>query len=129
MSRSVMGLGILFVLMGLWIAIAPDQFVSIVDWESRGGLYSAAVTRILIGLILIFAGPSTRYPKGLRIFGGVILVAGLGLLFVPIDLWASLMHWALGGNVMFIRVGGGLFGMLFGAFLVHAAQPARPAAT
>ena len=129
MSRSVMGLGVVFVLLGLWIAIAPDQFVSIVDWESRQGLYSAAGMRILIGLFLILAGSSTRYPRGLRIFGGVVLVAGLGLLFVPIDLWARLMHWVLLGDVMFLRVGGGLFGMLFGAFLVHAALPARPAAT
>ena len=60
MSSLVKGLGGVFVLMGLWIVVFPDQLVSIADWESRQGLYVAAGMRVVIGLVLILAGPSTR---------------------------------------------------------------------
>ena len=124
MSRLVMGLGVVFLLLGLWIAVVPDQVLSIVDWESRQGLYLAAGMRIVLGLLLILSASATRYPMGIRIFGGAVLVAGLCLLFIPIDLWMRLMHWAVLGNPFF-RVGGGLFGLLFGTFLVYVAKPGR----
>ncbi len=128
MSRLVMALGVTFVLMGLWIVAFPDQLVSIVDWESRQGLYVAAGMRILTGLVLVVSAPSTRYPRGLRIWGGLVLVAGLGLLLVPLDLWAGLIRWWLVDKLGLYRVFGGIVGMLLGAFLVHAARPERSAA-
>ena len=85
MSKLVMGLGVLFVLMGLWIVVVPDQLVSIVDWQSRQGLHIAAGMRVLTGLVLVLSASSTKYPNGLRIFGGLVLVAGLGLPFIPLN--------------------------------------------
>ena len=128
MSRLVMALGVVFILMGLWVVVFPDQLVSIVDWESRQGLNVAAGMRVVTGLLLVLSASSTRYPKGLRIFGGLVLLAGLGLPFIPIDIWAGLIQWWLVENLVIYRVGGGVVGMLLGAFLVHAAQPERPAA-
>ena len=57
-------LGVAFILMGLWVAVFPDQLVSIVDWESQQGLYVAAGLRVVIGLVLVLSASSTRYPKG-----------------------------------------------------------------
>ena len=123
MSKFVMYLGVAFILMGLWFAVFPDQMVSIVDWESRQGLYVAAGLRVVIGLILVLSASSTRYPKGVLIVGGLVLLAGLGLPFLPIDLWAGLMRWWLVENLVVYSTVGGVGGMLLGAFLVHAAQP------
>ena len=53
MSKLVMGLGVAFILVGLWVAVFPAQLVSIVDWESRQGLYVAAGLRVVIGLVLV----------------------------------------------------------------------------
>lgn len=128
MSRLVIGLGGVFVLLGLWVLILPNQVVSIVDWESRQGLHVAAGMRVVTGLVLLLSASATRYPKGLRIFGVLVLLAGLGLPFIPIDSWSSLIRWWLVENLVVYRLGGGLFGMLFGAFLVHAALPKRSAA-
>ncbi len=126
MSRPVRGLGVVFIVMGLWVLVLPDQLVSIVDWESRRGLYVAAGMRVVTGLLLVLSASSTKYPRGLRIFGGVILLAGLGFPFIPIDFWAGLIHWWLVDNLVMYRVGGGIVGVLLGALLVHAALPERP---
>ena len=128
MFRLVMGLGVAFILVALWVAVFPDQFVSIVDWESRQGLYVAAGLRIVIGLLLVLSASSTRYPKSLLIVGGLVLLAGLGLPFFPIHLWAGPIRWFLVENLVVFRVAGGVGGMLLGAFFVHAALPERSAA-
>lgn len=125
MSRLVMGLGVAIILAALWIAVFPDQLLSVVDWESQRGLYIAAGIRIAAGLLLLTAAPSTRYPKGLRIFGGLVLLVGLGLLFFPIDSWAGLIGWFFGEHPTAYRVAGGVGGVLLGAFLVHASLPRR----
>ena len=75
--------------MGVSIGLAPDRFLDATDWESRGGLYIAASIRIVSGFILILGAPASRYPVGLRIFGAVVLLAGLILLFLPLELWAG----------------------------------------
>jgi hypothetical protein len=123
MSRFVMGLGIVFILMSLWVLFFPDQMVSIAKWESRQGLYLAAGMRVVTGLILLLSASATRFPRGLRIFGGLVLLAGLGLPFIPIDLWEGLIQWWLVENPSMYRAGGGALGMLLGAFLVYAALP------
>lgn len=124
-SKMVMGLGVAIALLGVTVAVVPEQTKTIVDWTSREGLYIAAGMRVVSGLILFLAAPGTRYPKGMRIFGGVVLAAGLALPLLPIELWARLIRWWLVDNALHYRVGGGVFGLLIGAFLIHAARPAR----
>jgi len=124
MARFVMGLGVVFILMGLWILFFPNQLASVANWESRQGLYLASGGRVVTGLILFLSASATRYPKGFRIFGGVVLLVGLGLPFLPIDIWEGLIQWWL-VNLSIYHVGVGAVAMLLGAFLVHAALPAR----
>jgi len=126
-SKFVTGVGVVFVLAGLWVAFLPDQLVSVVDWESRLGLNIAAGVRVIIGLVLIGSASATRYPTGLRIFGSVVFLAGLILFFVPLDFWAAVMRWSMVDHLGVLRFGGGLVGVLLGAFLVHASRPRQPA--
>jgi uncharacterized membrane protein YwaF len=41
------------------------------------GLYAIAVLRIAIGLVFVFAAPASRAPRTLRVFGLVVIIAGL----------------------------------------------------
>ena len=128
MSKSVMGLGVVVVLFGLWMAVLPEHLLSIVDWESRSGLYTAAGIRVVFGLVLLLTASATRYPRGLRIFGALVLLAGLCLPFVPIDFWAGMIRWGLTDNLGVLRFVGGVGGILLGVFLVYAASPRSSAA-
>ena len=128
MAKRVTALGVVFVLFGLWVAVFPEQLVSMADWESRGGLNLAASMRVITGLVLMAVAPVTRYPKGLRIFGTLILLAGLVLFFVPLEFWAGLMRFWLVEQLPAYRVGAAIVGVLLGAFLIHASLPRRPAA-
>ncbi len=128
MAKLVTALGVVFVLFGLWVAVFPEQLVSMADWESRGGLNLAASMRVITGLVLMAAAPVTRYPKGLRIFGTLILLAGLVLFLVPLEFWAGLMQFWLIEQLPAYRVGAAMVGVPLGAFLTHASLPRRPAA-
>ena len=82
----------------------------------------------MTGLLVVLAAPATRHPRGTRILGGWVLLAGLGLALIPVDLWAGLMQWWLVENLALYRVAEGSAGILLGAFFVHAALPERSAA-
>ena len=125
MSKPVAALGGLLILGGVWIAVLPEQLLSIADWESRAGLYIAASVRIITGLLLIFSASATRYPRGLRILGFLVLLVGLILPFVSLELWAGLIRWWFVEHRVAYRVAGGIGGVLFGGFLVHASLPKK----
>jgi hypothetical protein len=124
MSKLVMALGGAIILAGLWMAVAPDQLFGVMEWESRRGQIVAASIRLVSGLILFLAASATRYPKGFRIIGGLIFVAGIAILLIPLEHWGALIRWALLGNDWLVRIGGGIGGPLIGALLIHAARPA-----
>ena len=127
-ARFAMALGVMFILMGLWIGVFPDLFLSVADWESQRGLYLAAGIRVVIGAALILTAPATRYPNGLRILGVLVLIAGLGLALLPIHIWVGLIRWWFIENAAVFRVLGGVAGVLLGTFLVHSALPRGVAA-
>ncbi len=128
MSKLVMGLGVFIILASLWVLVFPEQLVSLTDWESREMLYVAAGMRVVIGLVLVLSASSTRSPTGIRVVGGLTVLAGIGLLFIPIDLWRDLIQYWLVDNLAMYRFGGGAFGILIGAFFVHASSPKTPSA-
>ena len=123
MSKLVMGVGGVFILMALVVLVAPDLLVSAADWESRGGQYLAGAMRVVFGGIFALAAPSTRYPKGMRVFGGVRVVAGFVVVAIPNELWGGLISWWLLQNLSAYRFGVALVGVLLGSFLIHASRP------
>ncbi len=124
-SKPIIALGIFILLTGVLIGLAPDRFLDPTNWDTRGGLYAAASIRVITGSILILGAPASRYPVGLRMFGAVVVLAGLILFVLPLELWAGLLRWAFSGQPMSIRVGGVVGGTLLGLFLIHAARPHR----
>jgi hypothetical protein len=124
-SKLVFTLGVVILLMGMSIGVAPEWFLGLTDWESRGGQNIAASIRVISGLALMLGAPASRYPTGLRVLGAVVLLAGLVLLVLPHGVWVGLIAWFIGGHATLIRVGGGVGATLLGLFLVHASRPKK----
>ena len=122
MSRLVTVLGGAVILMGVLVAVSPEQWLSVVDWESRTGQYVATAIRVVSGLILILGASATRYPKGFRIVGVVLLLLGLAVLLIPLESWSTLLRWTTSWPLPVMRVGG-VVASLLGAFIIYAARP------
>jgi len=126
MSRVAMALGAAYVLLGISVAIAPEWFLSVVDWGSRSGLHVAALIRLVVGVVLILAAPASRFPTTFRVIGTLALIAGLVLPFVPIAFWAEIMRWWTVEHVSLFPPLIAVGATLGGAFIAYAASPKRP---
>jgi hypothetical protein len=58
----------------------------------------------------------------------LVLLVGIGLALMPLDVWAGLIRWFLYENSAVYHVGGGIGGILLGAFLSYASFPERSTA-
>ena len=125
MSKVARGLGNFFILIGVWVTISPESLFSVVNLESRGGLYAAAAFRLFFGLVLVLAARTSRAPTAFRILGGLTILVGLVLPFIPIDSWVKLIRSATGENLAVYRFAGGGMGILLGSFITYAALPQR----
>ena len=125
-SKLGMVVGAVYVLMGVSVAVAPEWFLS-VDWGSRQGLLTAAAIRLSVGVALLVSASASKYPKVFRVFGTIALIAGLTMSFVPLDSWAEYMRWWTVENTSLFRWVFATAATLFGAFIVYAALPRRPA--
>ncbi len=125
MSKLVFALGVVILLMGASIGLFPAWFLGLANWESQEGRYIAVSSRLIAGLILILGASGSRYPLGLKVFGTAVFLAGLMLLFLPLNLWIGLFNWFATGHPPLFRVGAGVGGTLLGLFLVHASRPKK----
>jgi hypothetical protein len=103
-------------------AFAPHTLVQIVKrvWESKWGVFSAVLVRLLLGLALIFAAAGSKFPLTFTVIGGVSLVAAFVIGFAGRERMSKLV-------AVFERLSGWLvrlwlsFGIAFGGFLVYGA--------
>ncbi len=50
MPKLAMAVGLMYVLLGTTLAVSPERFLSVPDWESRQGLHASAGIRVLAEL-------------------------------------------------------------------------------
>ncbi len=122
MKNTVKGIGIFFVVVALVLLASPDRILSVLDWGTRPSQMLAGAIRVTLGAAFVWAAPATRYPKGIRLFGIAIVVAGLIVVTIPNAHWASLIRWVFEDPTLF-RFAGAVGGVLFGGFLIHASSP------
>ena len=127
MTKLAMAIGGVLILGSAWVAIFPEALLSIVDFESRTFIYLAALARFTMGLVLILGASGSRFPTPLRILGGLMVLGGLVLPFIPTDFLVGVVGWAA-KHLTFYRVAGSAAGMLLGGFIAYAGLPERAAA-
>jgi hypothetical protein len=120
MSKLAVAVGFLYVLMGATLAVSADWFLSVVDWESRQGLYVSAGIRGVVGLVLLVAAPTSRFPRVFRVIGVIALAAGLLMPFLPIEFWGEVIRWWTVDHLMLFRTLLAVAATLAGSFIVYA---------
>ncbi len=120
MSTLVLLFGISISAIGVVGAASPELLVRFARyWDSRAGLWAAGVIRVIMGMAVLFAAPDSRAPGMLRVFGYVILVAGVATFFVGQERSHAIMEWWFARGGTFKRVWAGT-AMVFGFFLIYA---------
>jgi hypothetical protein len=120
MTLIALILSLLVVAFGALGIVSPLGLLNIVRrFESLGGLYTAAAFRIVLGVALFYAAPTSHAPEILRILGMVILVAGLITPFIGLKRFRKLVHWWSSQGLTFIRMWA-VLAFVFGLFLAYA---------
>jgi hypothetical protein len=116
LSALVAGLGAIGV---FW----PDTFLEVAHRLSTPtGLLLSAAFRVVFGASLLLAAGESRAPGLLRLFGAVILVAGLATPFLGVDFAQRFLAAAAANGGAWLRIGGTI-AIALGASFVVALSP------
>ena len=90
--------------------------------QSGGALYVLAALRIALGAILIWAAPDARAPRMLRIFGGLIIVAGVATPFFGLERSRAVFDWWSTQGSVYMRAWP-VTAIILGLFIAYVAVP------
>src|SRR5712691_5703882 len=94
MQLMALALSLLVAVLGALSFVAPARALDIARaFDSQGGLYTVAAIRLVLGVVLFLAGPSSREPEALRILGILIGVVGIITPIVGLDRQRRLLNW------------------------------------
>ncbi len=121
MSSIVLLIGLVIAAIGLAGVASPNSAIRKIQSWSRGSRFAYAVgIRLLLGVVLIVAAPSTRFPKVVLALGIIAVGAALALLLVGKDRLDSLMQWWFNRSHVTQRLSFFVAGV-FGVFLIYCA--------
>ena len=107
---------------GLGIVSPSRLFALIRRIQTPTGLYFAAGFRILLGVALVIAAPTSRAPEAIRLFGGIAVVAGLSTPFFGLRRYRSLLEWWSTRGPLVLRAWSTL-ALVLGSLLAYAVFP------
>jgi hypothetical protein len=126
--RSLALIVALFVMLaGMTGVFAPDSLMTIGRYVvTPAGLYAIAAFRVAVGIVLIMVAPPSRAPRTLRVFGAVVLLAGLMTPLFGVERACAILEWESAQGTALVRVGAGLV-LAIGGSLAFAVAPVRRA--
>jgi hypothetical protein len=77
--------GVWLIGLGVWMAAAPRRALSALAAMGSGGAvhFGEMTIRLLIGAALVAAGPVSRFPQIIPLFGWFLIVSALVLMAAP----------------------------------------------
>jgi len=121
MNYVIILFGLLITVLSLFILIKPKVALDYMSANAGSlGLYISAIAfRVGMGVVLILYADQSRYPAAFEIIGALFLAAGVILALIGRNRFERLVSWAMGffGKIAWV---GGLLGMVFGLFFIHA---------
>ena len=121
MTQALAVLGVFICLVSLFAIAFPKQLRDLsnsVTISTPLRLLVFAI-RILLGAIMVRVADATAFPLALKIIGILIIISGVMVLLLGNSKVQALKDWFLDRGPTTIRLGG-VGGLLFGAFIIHA---------
>ncbi|MHC1725161.1 MAG: hypothetical protein AB9866_03960 [Syntrophobacteraceae bacterium] len=119
MSTLVTLFGILMATLGMSGIIYPGRILRFARyWDNPTGLYSAAVLRIFVGMVVFLAAPDSRAPVVLHILGIIIFVVGLATPLLGHERAHRILEWWASQGCTFQRLWSG-YAMVLGLLLIY----------
>ena len=99
---------------------APNRLIEAVKsiWGKRWGIYAAVIVRILLGALLIFAAPDTRFPVVFKGLGWLSIIAAFLIPTVGRTRLDRFMNWFAALSISVLRLWL-VFGIAWGGFLIY----------
>jgi hypothetical protein len=112
----VAGIGVL----GIASPARAAAFAS--GWQSRTGLWTASVVRLVVGVSLWFVAPASRTPLVLKILAVVSVASALVLPSLGLARFESILSWWSHRSPAFIRTWSAV-AVVFGVFILWSVVP------
>jgi hypothetical protein len=115
-----MVLGFVAATIGAVGVVAPDVLLELGEsLLTPTVLYIAAAVRVIFGAALLWVAPASRTPKTLRMFGALLVFAGLLTPSIGIEHSRAMLDWLLSQGPLFMRAWAGVV-VVLGLFIVYA---------
>ena len=128
MTLAVTLFGLFIAALGLAGLVSPPRLLALVARaRSQLGLYFIAGLRLLLGVALLLAAPSSRAVLYLQVLGWLALVSGILTPFFGVRRFEAILEWWRERTPWVVRLWCG-FVLLFGLSLVWVVFPLERAA-
>jgi hypothetical protein len=83
------------IVVGIVGIVSPDGGTTLrrLYYATPGRFYTAGAVRAAMGLVLILAALSSRWPRTLRVFGGLMCLQAVAATFLGIERARAVMEW------------------------------------
>ena len=129
MRIAALPIALFSIAVGIAGIASPDGGMALRRWcyATPGLLYSAVAARSAMGLGLILAASSSRWPWALRALGSVVCLQGLSFTLLGLDHARAIMEWEGMQGSALLRAGAAV-ALVCGAFILVAVtqEPSEP---
>jgi hypothetical protein len=121
MKIIVLSIAALLILVGLTGVLWPEGLMNLMTYSfTSTGIYVTAITRMVLGALLLVAARATRTPKTIRVIAVIIFLAGVATALINPDRAQLLKDWWLSHGPDALRIAA-CFPLAVGFFILVAA--------
>jgi hypothetical protein len=121
MKIIALGIAALLILVGLIGVLWPEGLMGLMTYSfTSAGIYVAAITRMVLGALLLVAARATRTPKTIRVIAVIIFLAGVATALINPERAQLLKDWWVSHGPDALRIAA-CFPLAVGFFILFAA--------
>jgi hypothetical protein len=122
MRVAIAAFGLFVLALGVLGVARPAALIGLVErpWRSRAGFHVAVGLRAVLGVLLLAAASSTRFPRVIGALGVLSLIAAVSIPLLGYERLRRFVEWWVARPADFVRAWS-LLACAFGSFLIYAA--------